>query len=243
MRQEFGFFGKMWSFKRVSNHPRLYFSRRGGVEVHALMTGIGLRGVGSELRSFFELPVDICIATGLAGSLRAEHKIGAILAAGAVRREGSQTALRSDETLLKSAIECGATPVACFHNSDRVVTSAAEKLRLGEHADAVEMESFQIMTEACERDIPVVAVRSISDTVDRDVPLDFNRAINSRGEIGWYSAMSQIASGPAAIPRLMRFGFESSRSAKKLAYFLDRYLNCLMGGADLHLVSARSEAG
>ncbi|HYR41637.1 MAG TPA: hypothetical protein VER98_01330, partial [Terriglobia bacterium] len=86
-----------------------------------------------------------------------------------------------------------------------------------------------------------VAVRAISDPVDQNLPLDFNRAIGEDGEIAWLPALSQIVAAPARLSQLIRFGLESSRAARNLAHFLERYLNCLTAEAKLHLNAAHTE--
>jgi hypothetical protein len=164
-----------------------------------------------------------------------------ILAAKAIRRDRIETVLRSDDALLKVAVQCEATPVDFFYTSDTVVSSASQKLCLAETADAVDMESFCIMSDALQHGVPAVAVRAISDAVDQDMPLDFNRAIGEDGEIGWLPALSQIVAAPGRLPRVMRFGLESSRAARKLAQFLERYLKCLTAQSKLHLNIAHTE--
>jgi hypothetical protein len=121
-----------------------------------------------------------------------------------------------------------------FYTSDSVVCSASEKLRLGETADAVDMESFQVMTQASLHGVPAVALRAVSDPPDRDVPFDFNNAINEQGEVGWLPLMSQVAATPWRLPQMIRFGFESSMASRNLAHFLEGYLNCLAADAILY---------
>jgi adenosylhomocysteine nucleosidase len=129
-----------------------------------------------------------------------------------------------------------------FFTSDVVMNSQAEKLRLGAIADAVEMESFQIFSQAAEYGVPVVAVRAISDAADTSLPIDFNRIIDNRGQISWRLVLGEIAKAPMRLPQLIRFGFESARAARNLAHFLDRYIKFLIGGADLQVMVARTGA-
>jgi adenosylhomocysteine nucleosidase len=196
--------------------------------IRSVVTGIGARNVQTELREALSEGAELCVASGLAGSLRKEHAVGTILVAKAVKRDGLHTFMTSDESLVQAAIECGATPVEYFLTADRVANSVSEKARLGETAEAIEMESFHILEEARRHGVPAVAVRAVSDSADRDMPLDFNRAIVGNGEIGLLPALSQVAAAPARLPQVVRFGFESALAARKLAYFLDRYLKCLM---------------
>jgi adenosylhomocysteine nucleosidase len=210
--------------------------------VRPVVTGIGARNMQTELQQSLSEGADLCVASGLAGSLKREHVVGTILVASAVRRGGTSTVMRSDSSLLKVAVECGATPVEYFYTADTVANSVSEKVRLGETADAIEMESFQILAEAHRHGVPAVAIRAVSDSVDRDMPLDFNRAIGKNGEIGMLRALQQVVAAPSRLPQLVRFGFESARAARKLARFLDRYLRCLGADADWQFNIRRMES-
>jgi hypothetical protein len=233
VQAEFAPWRRIRDFERAGSETA-FMTRTGDTEIHALITGIGARK--------FELPAaDICLVSGVAGSLKQEHRIGDILVANAARREGNEGVLASEESLVRSAVECGATPVAFFYSAGTVVNSASEKLRLSQKADAVDMESYSIMVQAQRRRMPAVAIRAISDTADQSLPLDFNRAITADGKIDWLPALSQVAASPGSLAQLMRFGLESSRAAKKLAHFLDKYLSCLKAEADLSVVDTQME--
>jgi hypothetical protein len=159
-----------------------------------------------------------------------------------VRTSGPDRAIKSDKSLVHGANECGAASVDFFFTSDVVMNSQAEKSRLREIADAVEMESFQIFSQAAEHGVPVVAVRAISDAADTSLPIDFNRIVDNRGQISWRLAFGEIAKAPTRLPQLIRFGFESARAARSLACFLDRYIKFLIGGGELQFLVARTEA-
>jgi adenosylhomocysteine nucleosidase len=204
------------------------------------MTGIGVQRFTSDFMKLLST-ADLCIVSGLAGSLIKEHTIGTVVVSKTVKRDGSDSTVVSDESLVKTATECGATPSSVLCTTNTVVTSASEKSRLGKIADAVDMESFQVMTETRKYGVPAVAIRAISDTADHNLPLDFNRVIDGAGNIGWLPVLSQVAASPRCLPQLVRFGLESSKAARKLGTFLDRYLKCLIVGAHSHLMSTRME--
>ena len=241
VQAEFAPWRRLWSFKRLEQSgPPVFAMRNGETEVFTVITGVAARGIQSQFSNLL-MTADLCIVSGLAGSLRAPHAIGHVLAAKGIKQNRSEAILTSEDSLLRTAVHCGATPVDFFYTSDAIVNSVAEKARLGRVADAVEMETFQIMAKARQLGVPAVAVRAVSDTSDQNLPLDFNRAIDEDGSIDWLPALSQVAASPGCLPQLMRFGLESSRAARKLAHFLDQYLKCLMNEADLQLSSARME--
>jgi adenosylhomocysteine nucleosidase len=243
VRSEFAAWRRMSGFEPVNRgDDAIYLMRTGDAEVYAVITGIGMRSVRSDLQRLLAESVDLCIASGLAGSLTKQYRAGSILVAKAVRTSGPDRAIKSDKSLVRVANQCGAASVDFFFTSDVVMNSQAEKLRLREIADAVEMESFQIFSQAAKHGVPVVAVRAISDAADTNLPIDFNRIVDNRGQISWRFAFEEIAKAPTRLPQLIRFGFESTRAARNLAYFLDRYIKFLIGGAELQFLVARTEA-
>jgi len=224
------------TWRRISHFEPLtgariptYVMRTPGAEVHAVITNIGIRSARQELQDkLFASPrADLCIASGLAGGLRNDYGVGSILVAKAAKSNDAQRQVRSDASLVQKAEQCGADVVDCFFTSEAVVNSAAEKLKLGTIADAVEMESFHVLDLAGRAGIPAVTVRAISDAAETDVPIDFNQVIDSRGQISRAAAFYEIAKAPVRMPQLIRFGFQSGRARRRLADFLDRYVQAL----------------
>ncbi len=241
VRSEFAPWRRLETFERRSQSgPPIYVTKIGGAEVHVMIGGIGTRGVATLGKLLRERP-HMCVVTGLAGSLKSDYAVGSVVVAETIKHDKAEKVTTSDDSLLELAVHCGATRVGSFLTADAVVTSASEKYRLGAAADAVEMESFHLIAEARRFGVPAVAVRAISDGVDEDLPLDFNRTINGDGGFEWLPALSQVVSAPARLPRLVRFGFETSKAARSLARFLDRYLKCLIAQADLRLDAERVE--
>jgi nucleoside phosphorylase len=235
VQAEFAPLKRIREFSRISQTE--FLTQSGGdSEVHVAIIGIGARK--------FHLPsADLCIASGVAGSLKTQYGIGTVLVARAVKRKDSETIIASDESLVRIAIQCGAKPVDFFCTTDNIVSSVSEKSGLGRIADAVDMESYPVFAEARRQGIPVVAIRTISDAADQEIPLDFSGAVNQDGKLEWIPALSQIAASPGRIPQLMRFGLESSRAARELAHFLDKYLKCLTYEGHLIITTGMENRG
>src|SRR5262245_47983177 len=123
-------------------------------EIYAVVTGIGTRALESELRQLLAQPVDLCIVSGLTGALKREHRAGTILVARTIKAEATLTVMDSDPDLVEASVRCGATAVDCFYTASSVVNSRSEKRRLSDVADAVDMESFQVMREARRARVP-----------------------------------------------------------------------------------------
>ena len=93
--------------------------------------------------------------------------------------------------------------------------------------DVVEMESYFVLRAAAGAHVPAVAVRAISDAVEEDLPMDFNRVLDSQGAVRMRRLVGELAREPRRISGLVRFGMRSRRAAHALADFLDRYLLAL----------------
>jgi len=88
----------------------------------------------------------------------------------------------------------------------------------------VEMESGEVLHETSAFGAKVIAIRGISDAVDEDLPLDFNRVMTPAGEVSIPKVLGEVARHPMSAAALVRFAKQSRMAAEKLGAFLDRYL-------------------
>jgi adenosylhomocysteine nucleosidase len=218
---------------------QLFGTEVNGLEVGVLLTGAGPKIARAAVARVIQGENDLlrfCISSGLAGGLRPEYQAGQLVVAGAVFSEDARAGdpsgvLDSSEALVSFAAECGATVVGRFLTTARVVGRADEKKRLGASADAVEMESFGVLSAAQEKGIPAVALRVIGDTVDENLPLDMNEVLTDEGRVSFPRVLGQVARNPASLPALVRLGQDSKRAATALCEFLDRYVEKLAAAA------------
>ena len=198
-------------------------------ELIVLLTGVGGRRAWAEAtRVIWDGNVDVCISSGLAGALREEHRPGDVLAAKEVHATNWKKVIPSDLALLELASACGAKVADAFYSVDRVLVRSSEKCELSAKADAVEMESGDIMLEAVAFGAKVIAIRAISDAVEEDLPLDFNRVTTESGDVSIVKVLAQAAAHPGSIPALIRFGRQSRNAAEKLATVLDACIRNLV---------------
>jgi adenosylhomocysteine nucleosidase len=191
-------------------------------ELVVLLTGVGGRRAWAEAtKVIWEGNVDICISSGLAGALREKHRPGEVLAAKEVHATNWKKVIPSDPGLLDVATACGAKLADGFYSVNRILVHSSEKAELGATADAVEMESGDIMLEAVAFGAKVIAIRAISDAVEEDLPVDFNRVTSEAGEVSIAKIVAQAAAHPGSIPALIRFGRQSRNAAEMLAVVLD----------------------
>ncbi len=224
LTEEFAPWRKLGGFQSVGREgAEAYSKRRGDIELVALVTGAGPENAAREAaRALGEERYDLVISSGVAGGLRPEHRPGAVLAARRVRRLADGRELQPAAEWTERAVEQGARE-AVFVTAAHVAGTAGEKRRLGETADAIEMESFAVLEAAAARGVPAAAIRAVSDPVEAELPLDFNRVFDARGRVRGVALAGALARRPAALAGLVRLGRETRRAAAILAEFLERY--------------------
>jgi nucleoside phosphorylase len=231
LAHEFAPWRKRREFRPVSREagaeglaPSLFEARVGEVQVHALLTGMGWKPARASMQFALGERYDVCISSGLAGGLKMKYRPGDVIAARLVREADGRRALTCDPELVQLAGECGALVCENLLSSRRLVLDALEKRRLGLLGDAVDMESFRILTASCRRGIRSLAVRAVSDGAEMEMPLDFSRTLDARGAIQLSRVMSHVVRRPSRLPGLVRLGRQSTRAAERLVEFLDRFV-------------------
>lgn len=209
----------------------LFLAEIGGALVTVLLTGVGprraSRAVSRLLRE--EDRFDALVSSGLAGSLRKGIEVGEVVAARGVTCEPLQPnarggSLEASRPLVEFAETCGAKLADRFYTAGHVVASAQEKQALGELADVVEMESFDVLRAGKEEGIPGIGIRAISDRSDEDLPMDMTALLGEDGRVSYARVVGQAMLHPQAVPGLMKLGQQSKRAAEELAGFLSQYV-------------------
>lgn len=207
-----------------------------GAELAVILTGAGPRQAAKQASKAIRAESDslsACISSGLAGALRPEYSIGQVLAAHSVfseepREDLGLQLLPSSQPLISFAADQGAKAVERFITTARVISKAEEKRYLGESADAVEMESFEVLRAAAASGVPAVAIRAISDLAGEDLPLGMNGIFTDEGQVSISRVVGQVARHPQSIPSLVKFAQQTKVAAESLTRFLDRYVATLV---------------
>jgi nucleoside phosphorylase len=226
---EFAPWRRLREFRKLDSTDSDGFSSRiGDGELIVLLTGMGCKRAWLQAtKVIWGGDVDLCISTGLAGALRPEHTLGQTLVPANVLAAKWDRVVPCDPMLIESAASAGAKKVSSFYTADHVIVRAEEKQRLGTLADAVEMESGEILFQAAAFGARVVAVRSISDSSGEDLPLDFNKVSTKEGDVSIRKIVQEVVGSPGSIPSLIRFGQQSRQAAETLAVFLERFVRGL----------------
>ncbi len=202
----------------------LFKANIGPDEVTVLLTGMGSENAAKAMLSIPLELHDVCISSGLAGSLDAALRPGDVVVARTAETLGQTSKTASDVNLVDLAAASGAKPVSVFLTSEKIIATAEEKESLSQRGSAVEMETTPILAAAMQRSVPCVAVRAISDAADEDLPVDFARILDSHGHLKMGGLLKEVGLSPYRIPLLVQFGRQSRAAAKSLADFLDRYI-------------------
>ena len=223
VRAEFAPWQRRRNFMRLAGDTPVFEATFGGAQVRAVLTGMGQEHALNAAKKSLAYRPDICISTGLAGSLRSEFRPGDILAARLVSEVGEPVAVASHPELLSTAVDCGARRIERLATSRVVVARAEEKRKLGSQSEAVDMESYTILAEAARCGVPAAAIRAVSDTVDFDMPYDFDRARDGQGQIRRLGVISQVLRNPFGLPDLLKLARDSRNASFRLADFLDAF--------------------
>jgi nucleoside phosphorylase len=230
---------------------QLWKSVIGDSEIFVVLTGIGdisanvldlMMRVAACNRYF-----DLCVSSGLAGALRSDYRLSDIVVAkllksNVVDADLGRDWLQTDKQLVEVAVANGAKAVDAFYTAKKVLTTAEQKSQLSTKADAVEMESFDVVKEACAWGARGVAIRAISDRADENLPIDFNSTMSSDNRVSIPRVLAEVAKRPGSLLPLIRFGKQSRSAAEALARFLEIYVNevvQLVAGQDSLQVAAR----
>ena len=229
LHAEFAPWRRLRSFKRCADgRVPTYAAQTGDLRVRVILTGVGPRAATAAAETVFHDRPDVCIASGLAGGLHETLRVAEVVASGSVRGH-DQPSVDIDPRLLALALSGGARSVALF-SSPMIVVSAAEKRRMSEVADAVDMESAVILAESSRLAIPCIAIRAISDPSTVDLPIDINQTLTPLGRVSPARTIAALVRRPHAVWRLVRLGLDGRRAAMALGAFLDSYINQLGAG-------------
>lgn len=206
---------------------KTFVARVGDADVRVVLTGAGRFAAQRAMDHAFSEKPDVCIASGLAGALKADYLPGQVLVARSVANLAGTRVVFGHTELISLAIKSGAKVAAKLFASERAIGTAKEKQQLGASGDAVDMESLYVLVAAGQRSVPAVAIRAISDAVDADLPLDFDRVFDEQGNVSIAKVLGQVVLKPHRIAGLLRLANDSERAAGELAAFLDKYIQTL----------------
>jgi adenosylhomocysteine nucleosidase len=196
--------------------------------------GIGPeRARASAERALRDRPVGLAVSSGYAAAL-GPAAIGDLVIGTTVRAVGDEPgtpdsatyscSVESTDALRRAADAVGvAVHQGPFVSVSRVLCRAAEKTALGRAtgAIAVDMESAALAAVASRYGVPFVAVRTVSDLADEELPVDFNDFLTPKT---WARGVMQCLAHPAALGGLARLRAQAAVASRHLSAVCARWL-------------------
>ena len=204
--------------------------------LHLLKTGIGVEKAARSLgRCLEQTRAQAVFGIGFAGGLSPELRTGDLVIGRRILR-GSVTVPASAELL--AVAEKVRLHNTCVHfgtlvTVDHVLGDSASKRSLaisleGHEVGGVDMESSALAQVCSECQVPFLIVRCITDRLDEDLPVDFNRCRKSDGEIDPKKVLLATLGNPRTFARLWRLHNRSKCCAENLTLFVERLLQKLV---------------
>jgi adenosylhomocysteine nucleosidase len=105
-----------------------------------------------------------------------------------------------------------------FVSTDHVIGSASEKRAFADKTQAIglDMESAALAMEANRTRTPFVIIRTVSDLLDEDLPLDFNLFLRPTG---WLKGIGSVLAAPSCLLGINRLRRQSGVAAEALTAF------------------------
>lgn len=196
-------------------------------ELLLLETGEGIANAERQLEGWLaQNSARAVLSIGFAGALSASLKVADLVIADRIR-DSTETPC---EKLLKAAKEVQIEPPArsgvafTTHEilwqsqSKRALASSLNDNELG----FVDMESTAIASVCARRGIPFLIIRSISDLLGEDLPLDFNQYRSADGRVHSSRVMKAALLRPGALKGLFLLRKRSKLCADRMAEFVHR---------------------
>jgi adenosylhomocysteine nucleosidase len=171
-------------------------------EIPILHTGVGRKAAATKIEKFLDAKrPTLVISSGFAGGLHERMRVGDLILC---ENHSDPRLLDRASQLLANHNMRYAKLVSVTH----VAHSPAERSKLHQTfgADAVDMETEVIAAACKERDIPLLALRAISDTPDEPLPAPPHVLFDiERQRTPFVRLAAHSIRHPTVLPRLKRF--------------------------------------
>lgn len=224
----------------VSHHGHRALASNGhGLNILLIQSGIGPDKARIGVQQLLAgASWDVMISTGFAGDLDASP-IGSVLIGHEVFWETATTShvpstsprILCHADWVKTALSInwmgqGPLRTGKFVSVDRVLTHSSDKhkLRASTGAVGVDMESAAIGEVAQGYGLPFLIVRTISDSVNEDLPVDFNLFLKPSG---WMSGVMYIMLTPRSWKGFLDLFRHSKQASRQLTKFFEGFFSAV----------------
>lgn len=199
--------------------------------------GVDAARTGAELLVHL-YPLQSLYAVGFAGGVTTELHTGDIVIGNRIYSPSADThqvAVFSGSPALEAQVQ-----IVCqqrglpYHSGavltvDRVIGNQEEKRQLLARYPvlALDMESRGAAEVAQRYNLPFLAIRSIFDTIEDELPLPLLRVSNKRGQVQVRVLVQYLSTYPEALPLLCRTAHRWYRAQKRLNDFCQAWLSAV----------------
>jgi adenosylhomocysteine nucleosidase len=192
-------------------------------------TGEGIRNSERAVRSWLDQrAARAVLGIGFAGALSASLKIGdLVIARNVCGADRAGESFVSSPVLLSAAgrVRLEGLSFGTAITVDEIVGEASAKRQLStllarDEIGCVDMESSAVARVCGERNLPFLIVRSITDLLGEDLPLDFNRCRAADGRVSAQRVIRAALARPKSFKGLLELRRRSDLCAERLAAFV-----------------------
>lgn len=195
-----------------------------------VISGIGAERARLAAEKLIKKGVTSLISWGTAGALVPNLSAGSLVVPQKVLLPGCGLFLADEEwhnrleTRLKMDVDFQSGPIL---QSDRVLRNPQGKMALAKKCGgiAVDMESAAVAEAALSANIPFVAIRAISDSVNMNIPLGALTAFDELGKLRLVRMLKTLGRRPHDLFRLIQLarGFQAALRTLKTVLTLTNY--------------------
>ncbi len=225
--------------RRLSDRPGL-IGQRGRCEVMVIRTGVGMVKAQEACRAMLQHhQLDLIVSSGFVCALSASGIGDLVIGTDVISGEnpddlgGAGESISCVSDVIEAAV-IAAKATAISVRSGRVVSvprilwRADEKRRVAAKSGAIglDMESAAVGMCAVEWNMPFAVIRTVSDLLDEDLPVDFNLF---RNPIDWPKGMLACLTRPSSLIGLHRLRSQAATASDRLTVFFGRFFDDLRG--------------
>lgn len=225
---------------------RWILGHRGHIRLYLVQTGVGPGKAGVACREILRRhPVDLAVSAGFACALIPAQVGELLIGTEVMAHPGAEPVTAPAQapggttggpfpcfpaaTALarRSAEEAGLVPrVGGFVTVPRILWRAEDKRAVAARTGAIglDMESAAVGAAAAAHAVPFTIVRTVSDLVGEDLPLDFNLF---QGPTGWAKGAVAAMTRPSCLIGLSRLRGQAAVAATHLTRFFERFFDAL----------------
>jgi adenosylhomocysteine nucleosidase len=192
-----------------------------------LETGEGVANAERHLEGWLEKRAALAVLSiGFAGALSSALQAGDLVIASDIReakeKPDAKLLLVTKQVQIDTPVHSGVA-----FTSHEILWQAESKRALARSLGAseigfVDMESTAIAGVCARRGVPFLIIRSITDLLDEDLPLDFNQYRNPDGRVDPAKVMKAALLRPSAFKGLVELRKRSRLCAGRMAEFVQR---------------------